>query len=298
MNVDLDPSPVILRSGSAECEIWPHAGGSIARWAIGNQQMFRPLSTATSDGISPLDMASFPLVPYSNRIGFGRFAFGGNAIELEPNFAPEPHAIHGIGWTAEWETIFATDSEIALRLKHQSDTHWPWSFEAQQRITLSYDRLTIEMSVRNLSDQVVPLAFGHHPYFECEGAALWFDAEHVWFSGEHGLPSHAAAPCGVFDFEKGGRVQGRILDNGFAGWDGKAMISWDDRPLNLEIVANMQAAVVYIPKDGDYFCFEPVPHIINALNLPDHEPQMPMVEPHAIFESHIHFITYPRPSDL
>ena len=52
----------------------------------------------------PLQFASFPLVPFSNRIADGRFEWDGEQIEIDPNFAPEPHAIHGVGWPASVST--------------------------------------------------------------------------------------------------------------------------------------------------------------------------------------------------
>lgn len=293
VRVDHQQAPITLRAGAAECEIWPAAGGSIARLTIGTQEMFRRALTAAPEGSLPLHMASFPLVPYSNRIGFGRFALGGEAIQLEANFPPEPHAIHGTGWTAAWEIASATDSSVVLRHSHQRDAHWPWPFEAEQHIALLNDMLTIEMVARNLSDHVVPLAMGHHPYFDSEAASLSFRAVDVWHTGEDGLPSHTGIPDGAFDFAEGGQVKGRALDNCFAGWDGNARISWDRRPLSLDITSNMEAAVVYVPKGEGYFCFEPVPHIINALNLPDYRPQMPLVAPGARFESHIRFKARP-----
>lgn len=282
-------APIILRAGSAECEIWPQAGGSIARWTIGNQDMFRRTKTYVQAGELPLEMASFPLVPYSNRIGFGQFAWGGNMIRLKANFPPEPHAIHGTGWTAPWDVASVTDRNVVLCHNHQPDAHWPWPFDAEQHISVLDDMLTVETVARNLSDQAVPLAFGHHPYFNSDGATLLFRADTVWHAGEDGLPSHSQTVEGEFDFDKDGKVEGRALDNGFAGWDGKAQISWAHRPLRLDIEANMEAAIVYIPAGTDYFCFEPVPHIINALNLPGHHPQMPLVAPGASFESYIRF---------
>lgn len=283
-----------LRVGEAVCEICPDVGGSIARWAIGGQEMFRRSNAEAINDRQPLGMASFPLVPYSNRIGLGRFDWGGREIRLTPNFPPEPHAIHGTGWTAPWTLEPLGPDAIILLHRHDADGNWPWSFEAEQHVTLLPDALSLRLVVHNLSDQTVPLAFGHHPYFDSEGATLSFHAEQVWRTGSDGLPSNAEAPMAAFDFKSCEPLQGRILDNGFAGWDGKAQIRWDNRPLALEIEADMRAAVVYVPEGSDYFCFEPVPHIINALNMPDHVPQMPLVAPGTSFEADICFTVYPN----
>lgn len=72
---------VILASGAARLEVCPVAGGSLARFqtTIDDRAVdwLRPASTETLRDGDPLGMACFPLVPFSNRIRQGRFAFGG-----------------------------------------------------------------------------------------------------------------------------------------------------------------------------------------------------------------------------
>jgi aldose 1-epimerase len=285
--------PLLLRAGAADCEIWPEAGGSIGRWRISGQDMLRPANPPGSSDIFPLTMASFPLVPYSNRIGFCQFNWGGRTYRLKPNFPPEQHALHGTGWTATWLHTQLNAHEIILRYAHTANAHWPWPFEAEQHVSLTPDRLSIHMVARNLADVPVPLAFGHHPYFDSTGASLSFGADALWRTGDDGLPDHAVRPAGQDDFTAGAAVAGLTLDNCYTGWDGKARISWADRPLAVDITSDMTAAVVYIPAAERFFCFEPVPHLINALNMPGHEPQMPVVAPGESFEAEILFQASP-----
>ncbi|MEQ1597624.1 MAG: aldose 1-epimerase [Casimicrobium sp.] len=282
-------SPILLTTGSAECEIWPHKGGSIARWTINGQNMLRAAQPHAAKETFPLGMASFPLVPYSNRIGHGRFDWNGTTVKLEPNFPPEPHAIHGTGWTASWDVESHNARDVTLVHSHKADHHWPWHFDAIQRICLSEYALTIEMVAHNLSDQMVPLAFGHHPDFDSDQATLTFNAHIIWQTGADGLPERFETPDGLLDFSDGQTVADCALDNGYAGWDGNATIRWKGRPLQLNIYSDMSAAVVYIPRGESYFCFEPVPHIINALNLPERRPPMPTVAPGAQFTSQIQY---------
>lgn len=284
---------VMLAVGRAECEIWPCAGGSIGRWTISGQEMFRRATLGAETQQLPLGMATFPLVPYSNRIGFGRFDWSGQSYSIKPNFPPEPHAIHGTGWTAAWQFEQLADDAVVLRHVHGPDPDWPWPFQAEQHIRLSADTLSLKLVAQNLSDQHVPLAFGHHPYFDSEGATLSFGALQIWQTGKDGLPAFAEKPQGQDDFTNGDPVAGRALDNGYAGWDGQANVRWAGRPLMLDIHTDMDAAVVYVPPGGDSFCFEPVPHIINALNLPDHQPQMPVVAPGASYSVDIVFKARP-----
>ncbi len=234
-----------------------------------------------------LGLSSFPLVPYSNRIGHGRFVWNGQKIQIAPNCAPEPHAIHGTGWEDRWEIAEISLSSVTLSLDHQADARWPWSFLARQTITLADGGMTILMEAQNTASEPTPLAFGHHPYFDAQGARLNFRAERVWMNGDDMLPSEAIVPEGSYDFSQCGELAQRSVDNCYAGWDGKAHIRWAGRPLSLTITSDMGAAVVYVPQGENYFCFEPVPHSNNALNCRDADPKMPAIDPGRSFRSTI-----------
>lgn len=281
------PELVSIADGDSIFTICPALGGSIIRWSVGGQDMLRRADRNAIASGDPLAMASFPLVPFSNRIGNARFIWIGREIELTPNFAPEPHAIHGTGWEQAWTINELSDTYCVLKLRHGADARWPWSFEASQSFTLNAGMLELKLIATNLSDEPAPLAFGHHPYFDAEGAHLSFTAAHVLMSGEGALPSEAITPTGEFDFSNDGAVVGRCIDHCYAGWDGKTRIYWTGRQLALEITADMNAAVVYVPKDGNAFCFEPVPHINNALNRPGELPTMPIVAPGECFAATI-----------
>ncbi len=247
---------------------------------------------AAPDGaVDPLDLSGFPLVPFSNRIGNGRFDWAGDSVALALNLPPEPHAIHGLGWQRPWSVVQSGPWSATLALAHGGDAQWPWPFEATQHFTLDAESLTIAMTVWNRADRAVPLSIGHHPYFDSERATLAFSARQVWQTGPDGLPSHAEAPAGQFDFSGGAAVAGRAVDNGYAGLSGVARIGWQGRPLALEIAAEppLAAAVVYIPAGGDAFCFEPAAHVINAINLPGAVPAMPVIEPGAVHAMTIRF---------
>jgi aldose 1-epimerase len=198
---------------------------------------------------------------------------------VTPNFAPEPHAIHGVGWKRPWAIAEVAHTHCVLALHHQADTCWPWSFEATQSFKLKDGKLEMKLSATNLAEEPVPLAFGHHPYFDQEGASLSFNAATVFLSGDDALPTEAIPPADQFNFSDANAVEGRAIDHCFAGWDGKASISWADRPHALAITTDMAAAVVYVPMGGAAFCFEPVPHINNALNRPGEAPSMPILQP-------------------
>ncbi len=293
---EIDAEALTLVHGEDRCELLPHVGGSIAGWTVHGQQMLRAASAASIAARDPFGMASFPLVPYSNRIGDGTFEWDGKTITLARNFPPEPHAIHGVGFEHPWRCTSRTSDSALLTLIHQPDASWPWAFEARQRITIAARELTLDLTAVNLAPRPVPLAFGHHPYLPRAGASLTFRARGVWLVGDDGLPSERVKPFGNFDFSRSTSVARGDVDHCFTGWTGPAQITWPEKPWGLEISGSpeLPCAVVCIRKGDDGFCFEPVPHINNALNLSDREPAMPVLAPGRSFCATIRMRAFSR----
>jgi aldose 1-epimerase len=292
--VILDPpatGTLTLTHGAARCDILPQVGGSIGTWSVGGQEMLRSASERGIAARDPYATAGFPLVPYSNRIGQGNFEWRGKLMSLARNFPPEPHAIHGVGFERPWQVQTRGRNSTVLTLKHRPDAGWPWAFDARQSITLTDDLLIMEFDAVNLESQPVPLAFGFHPYFPRSGARLTFHAQGVWRVGDDGLPCELVKPAGPFDFSKGAAVENADIDHCFTGWNGVAIIAWPERPQALGITASreLSSAVVYMRRELDAFCFEPVAHINNALNRGDRESAMPVIAPGESFESSIRF---------
>jgi aldose 1-epimerase len=291
-----DPGFIAIGDDRSRCTIFP-GSGSIISWYVDGQSMLRATELGRFDPNAPLETASFPLVPYSNRIGRAQFRWAGSDHPLTPNFAPEVHAIHGVGWQRRWQVIETDATSCQLMLEHAADAHWPWPFVARQRFIVSGGRLRIDLAATNCATQPAPLGFGHHPYFDAVGASLRFRARHVLTNAPDGLPVAAEQPAGPFDFSAAAPVVGRTIDHCYSGWDGVAHISWAGRALALELRADLPAAVVYIPDGAAAFCFEPVPHVTNALNRPDLTPPMPIIQPNAEFAASIGFsaIRYKTP---
>jgi aldose 1-epimerase len=272
-----------IASGHSVCTLLPRAGGSIGSWSVDGQDMLR----AALDKSDPLQSASFPLVPYSNRIGFGRFDWNGRAVQLPPHPVATPHAIHGVGWTNAWQVAELEPDHARLVLHHDPDADWPWPFEAEQRVSIGDNWLHILMIARNRADMPVPLAFGHHPYFDSDGASIMFKAKHFYPSGTDMLPLEVEAVSERTDFSYGRTVAAQAFDNCFGGWDGAAQIEWVGRAKALTIESDMANAVLFTPAGSDFFCFEPVPHINNALCRADGD--MPVIAAGESYTAHIRF---------
>ena len=268
-----------LTRGNLEVVLMPGTGGCIARFAAahdgGLQQMLRPLPAgfATPD---PLDMACYPLVPFSGRITNGRFAFAGRTVQLPPDDICPPHAIHGRGWRAGWEVAEQSRTQARLRFAHDGgDRHWtwPWSFEAGQLFALDEAGLTVTMHLTNRSAEAMPAGLGLHPFFEARATArLTAHLPRVWESDAQGIPTGIVATPEKWRFDEPRAMKRVEVDHCFSGGDGHFRIDWEDRPFALRIEsAGAPHAIVFAPPGEDFFCAEPVSHAPDAVNRPEPE---------------------------
>ena len=79
-------------------------------------------------------------------------------------------------------------------------------------------------------------------------------------------PPHVPAPP-AWQFGVTYPLPETIVNHAFTGWSGQAAVVWPKRRLSLNIAADTDYYVLYTPRGEDFFCFEPVDHPINAMNL-------------------------------
>jgi aldose 1-epimerase len=226
---------------------------------------------APDDLASPLDAASFPLLPFCNRIRDGRFTFRGRRISLAPNMPGDPSPLHGQGWLGSWTVEQAGPTGAELSFRH-APGEWPWDYEANQQFALDEDGLAIRLACRNLSDDPMPCGLGQHPYFLCTShTRIDTRVTHVWTIDELVLPVDRIAATGRYDLADR-LICGQGLDNGFDGWAGKAVIRSPEWPFAISIVSSdADCFQLYSPLSGGLFAAEPVTHANAALNRPEAE---------------------------
>jgi len=261
-----------LSSGPLELAIVPGVGGSIAAFTFSGAGTRIPvLRGSDADIFSPLDAASFPLVPYSNRIRGGRFAFRGREVAIAPNKADDPSPLHGQGWLAPWQVVSATRDRAELLFRHEAG-EWPWTYEARQVFSLDPEGLDLQLACRNLSDEPMPCGLGQHPYFPCTAETrLDTKVEGVWTIDENVLPVARVEARGRYDLSDR-LVCGQDFDHGFDGWGGVARIHTPGAPFRIELSSpSARCFQLYSPPEGGLFVAEPVTHTNAALNAPEEE---------------------------
>jgi aldose 1-epimerase len=100
-----------LFSGPLVLELLPDLGGSIARFSyVDGEEKVNIFRASDSVPKTILDAASFPLVPFCNRIREGRFSFRGREVTLATNMPGDPSPLHGHGWLSAWEVEKASET--------------------------------------------------------------------------------------------------------------------------------------------------------------------------------------------
>ena len=256
------PTPSFeLHAGALRLVVRPDLGGCIAGLWHRDTPILR--STEPALLVNSRQSGSFPLVPYSNRLGYRRFRWKGHDHTTQANFDDNPHSLHGVGWLRAWEVISTSAVEVVLRYRHVADADWPFAFEATQYFTLTPQSLTVQMVVSNTGEQAQPVGLGWHPYFPKRARSrLHIELSDRWDSDATQLPVRKVAQPGI-DSD----ISHLDFDNCFEGWKGPARIR--DEKFSLQLSSSLQLLVVYTPQDKDYFCVEPVSHVSNAIHMAD-----------------------------
>jgi len=260
-----------IKTKDAEAEILL-AGGCLANYRLvsgdGCVDLLRPCGRRQGGAFSPLETASFPLIPYCNRIRDGRFRFAEQAYQLPLNFGDHPHSIHGVAWQASWHAIEITAEKAVIELDYRSGD-WPFPFRAIQSFEIDGAGLCQEITMTNTCDVPMPAGLGIHPYFPRHGGAvLKADVGFVWLTDETCLPTERMACPPKWNLGHGIDVDRLLCDNQFEPWNGQASVTWPEQGLSLDMEAcgDLDRLVVYAPEGEDFFCVEPVSHITDAFN--------------------------------
>ncbi|HEY0113205.1 MAG TPA: aldose 1-epimerase [Allosphingosinicella sp.] len=260
-----------LACGPLSLTLAPAFGGSILRFDHvgpdgGKTPLFRGVDSVPERIV---DTASFPLVPFVNRIRGGRFDFRGRTVALAANMPPDPSPLHGQGWLAAWTAGRLTETEADLLFCYEPG-EWPWAYEAHQQIRLDERGLSLALSCTNRSGEPMPCGLGQHPYFPCSSRTqLDTQVESVWTIDENVLPVEKLPAEGRYRLT-GRDICGQDLDHGFGGWSGRARIADPDWPFALEMSSpEAKFFQIYSPASGGFFVAEPVTHANAALNEPE-----------------------------
>ena len=262
-----------LRAGALKLVLAPEVGGAVVAFERDGVALFRATDAGALAAADVRGFASYPLVPFSNRIAAGALRWGGASYALARFLEGEPNAIHGNGWRRSWRVVEAASSRASLELVHDAvgsrAREWPFAYRALQEVVLAPDALTMRLALTSSASEPSPCGLGWHPFFPRRASTeLRFAATSVWETDSTKLPTRLVPLAPRFDFSDARALGDTTLDHCFAGWHPPAFIRWPERGIAVEIDADAHCRhlVVYVPAERDYFAVEPVSHMTDAFN--------------------------------
>lgn len=276
-DVPARPGEVVLTSDAWRLGVLPGLGGC---WSFGQVRVagtWVDLLRPTPDDAlgDPERTASFPLVPWSNRIRDGLLEWHGKSFQLVRN-GPDGTAMHGAVRQLPWHV--ESRSASALELRFTSDdvvgVNWPWRFSARQIVSLEDETLAVTLSLTNDDDVPFPAGFGHHPYFRRrlgdEDAVLQVDAV-AGYALDHGMAVRSAGSVPKrANFRKPRPLGSEFVDDVLTGL-GPVPARWHYPDAGTEVQLRTDPAfshlVVYLPQGSDHFAVEPVTHVNDGFTL-------------------------------
>ena len=183
-SIHITPETIQIAHAQYQVEIYPF-GALLNRFAIrqANGQWHNVIAAYSSPQHAEQTITklfrSAKLSPFVCRLDNAQYSHQGS-LKTISKFILGDSAIHGLLFDAPFQlqsSHSSTDSaSITLAHTYRSeDSGYPFAYQIQVRYTLEANgKLHIRSQVRNLSDSVIPIADGWHPYFAVDGdMASW-----------------------------------------------------------------------------------------------------------------------------
>ena len=266
---------VQLKSDRARARLLPAAGGRVSALRLepqGGGDVVDVLHPYPEDFFDPLRWAKggiYPLLPYSNRIAQARLQVAGTEVALLPHPDAAPHTLHGNAHALPWRVQAHAAASAVLVLDASASAAWPWHYGCSMRLRLSSCALSVDLSIRNHDDRVMPAGLGLHPYFRHRpDARLQYCASAFWPPTPEFIAVASRAPTPDENHAVARPLRAGGLTDYLGGWDGHASIELPDGE-RLQIDADPVFAhlVVHRPDNQAYLCLEPVSHVADGFNL-------------------------------
>jgi aldose 1-epimerase len=258
-------TPIVLEQGSARLVLRPERGGCIEGLWLGALPI---MAAQTSGALTHAgSSASYPLVPYSNRLAHAQLNWQGTSYALAASLEHGPHAIHGVGWQRAWAVHAARSDFVHVTLQHTADADWPFSFDAWQTLALRQDAdqttLSLTMGMTNRANVTAPAGLGWHPYFVKRATShIQFEAAGRWEMDASKLPSTWSATGGLNT-----SCSTLGVDHCYSAWPGTVLLR--DECMQVRMRSDVQHLVVYTTPALGKLAIEPVSHVNNAMNNAD-----------------------------
>jgi aldose 1-epimerase len=164
------------------------------------------------------------LAPWPNRLGNGRYTFGGVEAQAGLDEPERSNAIHGFVRWMPWHLEVKAQNMVAARCHVFPTPGYPFNLELRVEYRLGRDGLTVTSAASNVGRAALPFGLGFHPYIQpvadpIDTALLMLPAHERLVLDERGLPTgelHAVART-EYDFTTPRSLGPTQLDTAYTG---------------------------------------------------------------------------------
>ncbi|MGW6984759.1 gluconokinase, GntK/IdnK-type [Streptomyces sp. NPDC054932] len=210
-----------LRHG-AQAAVVVELGGALRHYEVGG----RPLL----DGFAAEERITGGrgqlLVPWPNRVGGGRYRFGGEALQLPLSEPENGNAIHGLLRWTPWRLLGRGEDVVTVGTVLFPQPGYPYRLEVSAEYRLGPQGLETTVAATNVGDTAAPYGVGQHPYLTVgtdlvDTALLTVPARHRLVGDEHGLPTGGEEPVEgtAYDFRTARPIGAAPLDTAYTELD-------------------------------------------------------------------------------
>ncbi|MFG3346054.1 gluconokinase, GntK/IdnK-type [Streptomyces sp. NPDC048018] len=196
-------------------------GAALREYAVNG----RPVLDGFSAGATVTGGRGQLLVPWPNRVGDGRYTFGGRSLQLPLTEVERNNAIHGLlRWTL-WKLLARTGDAVTVGTTLCPQPGYPFLLDVRVEYRLGPDGLGTAVHATNVGTAPAPYGVGQHPYVTVgtelvDSAVLTVPARYVLRTDARGLPTGREPVDGTpYDLRAGRALGGLRLDTAFTGLD-------------------------------------------------------------------------------
>lgn len=193
-------------------------GATLRELWYGDQPLIRGFA---EDEAMPVHRGAI-LAPWPNRIGDGRYEWGGKRHQLPLNEPERQCALHGLVAWLRWSCEKRDEQSVTLSCVIWPQPGYPFVVGLSVTYGLAADGLTISLSADNRGSSPAPYGCSIHPYLVPgpEPMESWNlrlrAASFVTVDPERLLPTGQAPVAGTkFDFQNGRAVANSVIDHAF-----------------------------------------------------------------------------------
>ncbi|WP_338492143.1 gluconokinase, GntK/IdnK-type [Streptomyces sp. SJL17-4] len=196
-------------------------GGALRDYVVNG----RPLLDGFSAGSAITGGRGQLLLPWPNRVGGGRYGFGGRSLQLPLTEVEKNNAIHGLLRWALWKPLARTDDAVVLGTTLCPQPGYPFLLDVRVEYRLGPEGLTTAVHATNTGTESAPYGVGQHPYLTVgtdlvDSALLTVPARYLLRTDDMGLPvGRAPVDGGPYDFRAARPIGDLRLDTAFTGLD-------------------------------------------------------------------------------